>query len=145
MLFSRKFLRREETLKVEAAIADAEKSTSGEIRVVIARSSPEDVYGAAVNTFDRVGMHKTDRRNGVLIFIAVNRRRFAIIGDEGINRHMGQEGWDRTRDRLAENFSAGKKAEGIIEAIGEVGKVLAAHFPPVENDKNELSNEMLEV
>lgn len=144
-LFKEKFLSREESLRVEVAIEAAEKSTCGEIRVVIARSAPEEVFAAATKTFAKIGMQKTAKRNGVLIYIAVNRKRFAVIGDEGIDVHMGQEGWDRTRDILAENFKAGKKAEGIIEAVGEVAKVLSEYFPPEECDRNELSNKPLEV
>lgn len=144
-LFREKFLSKEESLKVEEAIEAAENSTCAEIRVVIARSAPEDVFAAAAKIFESIGMQKTAKRNGVLIYIAVNRKRFAVIGDEGIDVHMGQEGWDRTRDILAVNFKAGRKAEGIIEAVGEVAKVLSEYFPPEECDRNELPNKPLEV
>ncbi len=89
-------------------------------------------------------MDKTAQKNGVLILIAVTQKKFAIVGDEGIDRFMGQEGWNSVRDILSSRFAQGRFAEGLVEAVHEVSRVLADHFPPVEGDRNELPNTVVE-
>ncbi len=138
------FLTPEEKRRVEEAIARAEEGTSGEIRVVISRKAKGDPLEAARRTFARLRMHETRERNGVIIFLAVADRRFAIFGDEGIHRIVGQGGWEHIRDGMAERFRKGDFAGGLVYAVEEVGKVLAEHFPHRSDDVNELPDEVVE-
>ncbi len=138
------FLTPEERAAVEDAIAAAEGTTSGEIRVVISRSAKGDPLEAARRAFARLGMQETRERNGVLIYLATADRKFAIYGDEGIHRIIGQEGWERIRDGMAERFARGAFGEGLVYAVREVGKVLARHFPWRPDDVNELPDEVVE-
>ena len=138
------FLSQDEKERVEAAIASAERRTSGEIRVMIARSVRGEVLDAARARFARLKMHETRDRNGLLILLAVASRRFAIFGDREVDRLIGQQGWDRVRDGMAERFRAGEFAEGLVYAVEQVAAVLAEHFPWREDDTNELPNEVVE-
>jgi len=138
------FLTPEETARVEAAIASAERRTSGEIRVVISRRAKGDPLDAARKTFDRLRMHETADRNGVLVFLAVSEHRFAILGDEGIHRHVGADGWNRVRDEMAERFASDDFGGGLVHAIEAVGRVLSEHFPRREGDVDELADQVVE-
>lgn len=139
-----KFLQPEQRERVRAAILEAEKETSGEIRVVISRRAGADPLAAAQRAFRRLRMHETRDRNGVLILLATRSRRFAILGDEGIHRLLGQHGWDRARDAMAERFRQGDFAGGLIAGIEAVAVVLREHFPCCEGDRDELSDDVVE-
>ncbi len=138
------FLSAPEKQRLQAAIEAAEQRTSGEIRVLISRRASGDPLAAAARAFERLGMRATRDRNGVLILLAVADRRFAIYGDEGVHRHLGQEGWDRLRDEMATQFRAGEFVAGLLRAVEGVGEVLAAHFPPRADDVNELPDQVVE-
>ncbi len=124
------------------AINAAEKMTSGEIRVHIQSKSKEDVFFEAKKVFHRLKMHKTKERNGVLIFIALKSKRFAILGDSGIHEKVGNNFWNEVSERMAEQFKKDQIKEGIIQSITCVGEKLKNHFPRKSDDKNELSNEI---
>jgi uncharacterized membrane protein len=102
------------------------------------------ILDAARDAFRRLKMHETRDRNAVLILVATANRTFTILGDEGVHRHMGQEGWDHIRDGMAERFRQGDPAGALVYAVWEVGAVLARHFPWQEGDTDELSNEVVE-
>lgn len=138
------FLTPEEKRRVETAIAEAERRTSAEIRVVISRRAQGDPLEAARRAFARLRMHETRERNGVIIYLATADRRFAIFGDEGVHRFVGQAGWESIRDGMAERFARGAFGEGLVYAVEQVGKVLAEHFPWREDDVNELPDEVVE-
>ncbi|MBI5446068.1 MAG: TPM domain-containing protein [Deltaproteobacteria bacterium] len=138
------FLLPEERERVRRAIEAAERASSGEIRVVISRRAGRDALATARRVFRRLRMDETRDRNAVLILVAIKSHRFAILGDEGIHRFVGQEGWDRARDLLAERFHVGDFAGGLVAAVEDVGTVLKAHFPCCEGDRNELSDEVLD-
>ena len=138
------FLSADEKNRVEAAIRAAERRTSAEIRVVVSRKAKGDPLDAARRLFARLNMHETKERNGVLILLAVAERRFAIYGDEGIHRHLGQDGWERVRDGMAERFRNGDFAGGLVYAVEAVGRVLAEAFPWQEDDENELPDAVVE-
>ena len=87
-------------------------------------------------------MHKTEARNGVLIYMAVKDHRFAIIGDAGINQKVGDDFWDSTKEKMLEQFKKGNLTEGLVEGILSSGQVLKKHFPYQSNDKNELSDDI---
>ena len=138
------FLSPEESAQVEAAIAAAELGTSGEVRVVISRRVKGDALDAAWGVFRRLEMHETRERNAVLILLAAASRTFAILGDEGIHRFVGAEGWAHLRDGMAERFGRDDFGGGLAYAVEEVGRVLRQHFPRREDDRDELPNQVLE-
>ncbi len=124
--------------RVLAAIATAETATSGEIRLCVARAAEPDPLAAARRAFARLGMIRTRDRNGVLILVAPVSRTFAIVGDEGINRHCGDEFWSALAAEMGGEFAAGRPTDGIARTVQKVGEVLARHFPRDRNDTNEL-------
>ncbi len=130
-------------LRIEQSIAEAEKITSGEIRIFIDNRCKEDVLDRAAWIFHEIGMDATEERNGVLIYIALKDHKFAIIGDAGINEKVPKGFWDAIRDEMKNLFRDGKYSEAIVTGILKAGAQLSHHFPYKENDTNELSNEML--
>lgn len=122
------------------AIAEAERATSGEIRVHIESSCREKVLDRAAWLFNKLGMTRTTERNGVLFYLAVNDKKFAIIGDTGINSVVPAGFWDCVRDLMKEKFLEGKFTEGLSEGIIMAGNQLKDHFPYASNDVNELDN-----
>jgi uncharacterized membrane protein len=136
------FFAKEQQAQILAAVKEAEKATSGEIRVHIENSCAEDVLDRAAWIFNKLGMHKTADRNGVLFYLAVNDRKFAVIGDAGINAKVPEGFWDDIKELLQEKFREGKFTEGLSEGIILAGKHLNKHFPHKKNDVNELSDEI---
>lgn len=136
------FFTLEEKARIIAAIVEAEKETSGEIRVHVEKSCNEDVLDRAAWMFSKLGMEKTDQRNGVLFYLATEDHKFAVIGDSGINSRVPEGFWDCIKEVLAGNFREGKFVEGLSEAILLAGKQLKVHFPYRREDVNELPNEI---
>jgi uncharacterized membrane protein len=132
----------EEIKNIEAAIAEAEKRTSGEIRIFVDNHCREDVLDRAAFVFDTLEMHKTKLRNGVLFYIAIKDRKFAILGDAGINEKVPPRFWDKVRDHMLDLFKQDKYGEAFVTGIRMAGEQLSAHFP-FTDDENELSNEMM--
>jgi uncharacterized membrane protein len=136
------FLRKDEEQRVLEAIAAFENRTSGEIRVHLARRASDDIMVDAARTFERLGMTATQDRNGVLFFIGVARRRFAVLGDSGIDAVVPDDFWDEVVDHVRERFRAQDFAGGLVEGIRMAGEALAAHFPVAADDVNELPDEI---
>jgi len=136
------FLTREQKLQIRDAIKEAEGETSGEIRVHIETSLTGNVLDRAAWIFNRIGMHATDERNGVLFYLAVRNKEFAIIGDGGINAKVPENFWDKTKAIIQKHFSQGKYTEGLIEGILMAGNQLKEHFPRKKDDTNELPDEI---
>ncbi|MFD2568523.1 TPM domain-containing protein [Pseudotenacibaculum haliotis] len=136
------FLSQEDEKAIVAAIKEAEKNTSGEIRVHIEAHTDFDHYEYAQEVFANLGMHKTELRNGVLIYIAVNDHRFVILGDEGINNVVADDFWEQTKNIMQGHFLKGDFKTGIVEGILQAGQELKAHFPYQSDDIDELSNEI---
>ncbi len=134
------FLNKEEISLVENAIKEAEKNTSGEIRVHIETEIKGDVLDRAAYLFEYLGMHKTAERNGVLFYLATKTRKFAILGDAGINSKVPADFWDQIKQSMGEAFSEAKYAEGLSRGILTAGEQLKKHFPYTKNDVNELSD-----
>jgi uncharacterized membrane protein len=131
----------EKSLKlIELAIDQAEKQTSGEIRVHLEEKCREDVLDHAAYIFGELEMHLTDLRNGILIYIALEDRKYAIIGDSGIHACVGQAFWTHVSEALKTHFARGEYLDGIISCITECGEQLKVHFPYMRNDENELTN-----
>ena len=135
-------LSKADELKIEEAIAASEKLTSGEIRVHIDKNSDIPILDRAAEIFDLLEMHKTEQRNGVLIYLSKREKQFAIIGDIGINKVVPLGFWKETSDNMSIYFKSGDFAKGIIEGIESAGKKLQEFFPLLDNDKNELSNKI---
>lgn len=134
------FFTREQQEAVVRAIGEAERSTSGEIRVHVETSCMADVLDEAAWLFRKLGMHKTADRNGVLIYLALRERKFAIIGDTGINAVVPLGFWDNIRDHMRQRFSENQFAEGLTEGIIMAGDQLKEHFPYSRNDINEITD-----
>lgn len=129
--------------EIVAAIKEAERNTSGEIRVHIEKNCKEDVLDHAAFIFDELEMQKTALRNGVLIYLAVEDRKLAILGDAGINLKVPKGFWDEIKDVMISNFKEGKFTEGLSQGIILAGEQLKKHYPhDKENDENELSDEI---
>lgn len=129
--------------RIVAAVGDAERETSGEIRIHIQpKATGGDARYVAERTFERLGMTKTALRNGVLLFIASEERVFAIIGDKGIDEKVPAGFWDEIAAKLTLRFGNGELTEGIIEAVTAAGHQLKAYFPRADDDVNELSDEI---
>jgi uncharacterized membrane protein len=90
-------------------------------------------------------MHKTKLRNGVLIYLATVDRKFAIIGDAGINSVVPGDFWDDTKEKMLEQFKYGNLVEGIIIGVNMAGLQLQKYFPYADGDSNELSNDIAEM
>jgi uncharacterized membrane protein len=143
MTSRRRLLRTIDKEAIEAAIARAERQTSGEIRVSVAPFFWGSVRKVADRAFTRLGMTATRQRNGVLLFIVPARRRFAVLGDEGIHAEVGQEFWDDVSAAIAERFRDGDFTGGIVRGIETIGRELAEHFPyDPETDVDELPDEV---
>ena len=134
------FLTAVEEEAIVAAIRDAEKATSGEIRVHIEKNCKGDVYEHALEVFHNLKMDNTKDQNGVLIYVAVDKKSFVICGDKGINDAVGNDFWNSTRDVIVSQFKKGDFATGIIEGIKKAGKELSHYFPWEHGDTNELDN-----
>jgi uncharacterized membrane protein len=142
---TREFLTKLEHDRIVAAIRGAESKTSGEIRVVIQRGKlKSDPLVAAQKKFHRLGMHKTRERNAVLIFVAPRVHKFAVVGDNAIHERCGDEFWQRVVETMRVHFRNEKFNDALIDAVNEVGKVLAGHFPRTSASVNELPDEIIE-
>ena len=130
--------------EIVTAIVEAEKQTSGEIRVHVKAHCRGQALEEAKKIFSRLGMHRTRRRNGVLIFVAFQSKKFAILGDEGIHRHAGDSFWNQTRDAMASHFSKGRFREGVVAGVRSVGGKLARHFPADQRKIDELLDTVTE-
>jgi uncharacterized membrane protein len=133
----------DEQQRIREAIAEAEKCTSGEIRVSVEKTCSEDVLDRTAKYFYQLDMHKTKLRNGVLIYVAVVDRKFAIIGDAGINKVVSDDFWDCTKEEMLGHFKNGNIIEGIIAGVKQAGTQLGKYFPHDQvNDSDELSNDV---
>lgn len=128
--------------KIVKAIQEAERETSGEIRVHVQPKAGRDIRNYAERTFERLGMTKTALRNGVLLFIASEQNRFVILGDSGIHDKVPPGFWDDIAARLTIRFKNGEFTDGIVEAILAAGEHLKAFFPRSEQDVDELPDDI---
>jgi len=127
---------------IVAAVKEAELNTSGEIKVHIERKCKEDVLDHAAFMFDKLEMQKTELRNGVLIYLAVEDKKLAILGDAGINLKVPKNFWDATRDLMIKHFKEGAFTEGLANGIKLAGEQLKQHYPYQSDDVNELSDDI---
>jgi uncharacterized membrane protein len=142
---TKEFLSKLDHDRIIEAIRGAESKTSGEIRVYIQRGEFEtDPVMLAQKKFQRLGMYKTRERNAVLIFVAPRAHKFAVVGDQAIHEKCGEQFWQHVVDGMRVHFQNEKFSHALTEAINEVGKVLATHFPRTSANANELPDEIIE-
>ena len=137
-----KFFTEEGEKQIIQSIQKAEKLTSGEIRVHIQERCRGAIVADAARVFRALKMHKTEQRNGVLIYIVPSRNEFAVVGDKGINDLVPDNYWDDVRDIIQKAFQEGKFAEGVIAAIDKIGEKLHEFFPYQNDDVNELPDDI---
>lgn len=137
-----KFFSKEEEQQIVQAIKAAEFQTGGEIRVHIESVCRGEVLDRAAWLFKSLKMHETELRNGVLIYLSTTDRKFAIIGDAGINAVVPKGFWDDVKDLMISNFSKGDLLQGFVMGIAKVGEKLKEFFPYQEDDINELPDEI---
>jgi len=136
------FLSQQQCQQIEKAIELAEKNCSGEIRVHIDKHCSANVLDDAAHTFARLKMHKTELRNGVLFYIAYADKKFAVIGDKGINARVPDGFWTEVCEALSLKFKNGDFVGGLTDGIQLCGEKLKQFFPYQPNDVNELPNEI---
>lgn len=137
-----KLLSTQDESDVKQAILMAELDTSGEIRVHIESTCQGDVLDRAAYVFEKLEMHKTKMRNGVLFYLAVKNRKFAVIGDAGINATVPDKFWENLKMEMMGYFRESKFADGLIYGIGQTGEHLKKLFPHKKDDVNELPDEI---
>ena len=136
------FLSEEVKMLIIDEVKNAEKETSGEIRVHIENHCKGDVMDNAAFIFEKLEMHKTELRNGVLFYLAVKDRKFAILGDAGINAAVPDNFWNEVKEMMLEEFKFDRFSEGLIDGIQMAGKKLKEFFPYQQDDVNELSDDI---
>ena len=137
------FFSESEKTKIVQAIQTAELNTSGEIRVHIDRTCDEDVLDRAAWWFKQLKMEKTKLRNGVLIYLATESKKFAIIGDAGINTIVPKDFWETTKNGMLDYFKRNQFSDGVVYGILEAGQRLKDAFPYKKGeDINELSDDI---
>ncbi len=137
-----KFFTTTEKNEILSAIKEAELNTSGEIRVHIEEKVSGEVLDRAAYIFKNLGMHKTELRNGILFYLAFGSRKFAILGDAGINSRVPENFWDDIKLKMGDLFRDGNFAEGLTTGILLTGEQLKKHFPYQKDDSNELSDDL---
>jgi uncharacterized membrane protein len=136
------FFTKEQQAHIQSAIKEAEENTSGEIRVHIETHLKGDVLDRAAWIFKKIGMDETENRNGVLIYLAVASKKFAIIGDLGINKKVPAGFWDKTKELLENHFREEKFTEGLAKGILMTSLQLKEHFPHKNDDVNEITDDI---
>ena len=127
---------------IAQAIAETEKRTSGEIRVFVTENLVHEPVMEAEKQFVRLGMTRTKRQNGVLIYFAPRSQKFAVVGDRGVHARCGQNFWQHITGEMTPLLKGGKFTEAILLAVRDIGNVLAREFPCQPDDKNELPNQI---
>lgn len=134
------FLTPAEEQEVIKAIGEAEKNTSGELRVHLEKGTQDPPIIRAFQVFRELKMHKTKARNGVLIYVGVETHQFAIYGDIGIDGIVSPDFWEKTKEKIRYHFEHKNFKEGLIAGISQAGECLKSYFPFENDDVNELSN-----
>jgi len=136
------FFTQDQKLAITKAITQSELQTSGEIRLHIDSNCEVNVLDSATVIFRKLKMHKTELRNGVLFYLAVTDKKFAILGDKGINEKVPENFWDNIKELMLDYFKKQQFTEGLCKGIEMAGEKLKTHFPLQSNDTNEITNEI---
>jgi len=127
---AKNFFNKEEKMEIRRAILNAELDTSGEIRVHIENDCKNEVLDRASFLFSKLNMDKTELHNGVLFYLAIYSKKFAIIGDSGINKELPENFWEEIKSSITEKFIRGAYIEGLTEGISKAGRKIKETFPP---------------
>jgi uncharacterized membrane protein len=131
--------------RIVEAIREAESKSSGQIRIYIERGElKSDPLEAAQKIFAKLRIHETKERNAVLIFVAPRARKLAVVGDRGIHEKCGDPLWQSVVSKMTDHFKSERFTEAVVDAVGELGSVLATHFPHQSSGKNELPDDIIE-
>ncbi len=141
-MFNKTFFDSSQKAKIKEAVQTAELNTSGEIRVHVSKKCNEAVLDCAAFWFEKLEMHKTELRNGVLFFLSTSDKKFAILGDVGINAKVPDNFWDDIKETVLNAFKKGEFAEGLEKGILMAGEQLKQHFPHQKDDVNELPDDI---
>ena len=143
-LFRKKQLfSKEEQHLIVSAIKEAERCTSGEVRVYVERRcSYVDALDRAVEIFHQMNMQHTQERNAVLVYVALKDHQLAVFGDEGIHQKVGSEYWNTEVIKMIHDFNRENYAVGIAGCVQDIGQALKEHFPWTDKDENELSDDI---
>jgi len=139
------FFTAEEQQLIIEAIQNAERMTSGEVRVFVeSKCSYMDAIDRAAELFFQLEMQKTDDRNAVLLYVAMKDRQLAVFGDEGIHKRVGNDYWSTEVKKMISNFNRENYAAGIAEVVKDIGTALTKNFPfNNDTDKNELPDDIV--
>lgn len=137
-----KFFTGEQKVRIQDAIRDSEENTSGEIRLHIERFCIGEPTDRAAYLFEKLGMHKTNLRNGILFYLSCEDHKIAILGDAGINAVVPENFWDSTLELISSGFREGDFVGGLEAGIKNAGMQLKNHFPHRPDDINELPDEI---
>ena len=137
-----RFLSANDDEEIIEAIRTAEQNTSGEIRIHIEETSKNAVQDRALELFHHLKMDNTKLQNGVLIYVAIADKSFAIYGDKGINDVVATNFWDSTKDIMQTHFKNGHFKQGLIDGVLKAGEQLKKYFPWHTDDENELPDEI---
>lgn len=136
------FFSNEEKQRIVQAITEAEKASSGEVRVHIDNKCAGDVLDCASQVFAKLKMHETQLRSGILFYLAIQSKKFAILGDIGINQKVPENFWDGIKEDMLNAFLKGDYVGGLEQGILKAGQQLKTHFPYQSDDINELSDDI---
>ncbi|MCA9787021.1 MAG: TPM domain-containing protein [Calditrichaeota bacterium] len=139
------FLSQEEQDRIKAAIAATEAACSAEVRLCLETALPKETQDPelrARQVFEQLGMHATEAHNGVLFYLAVKSRRFAVLGDEDLHRRVGEGFWQDVIAGMTGHFREDRFGDGLCAGIAQVGERLAEYYPHRPDDRNELSDEI---
>lgn len=132
---------------IAAAVTEAERHTSGELRVHLERRLPRAADGTTQDALERarelfaaLGMQQTRERNGVLVYLAVADRKLAVVGDEGVHARVGDAYWAGVRDAMVARLRDHAPRDAVMAAVHDLGAVLREHFPRRPDDTDELSD-----
>ena len=139
---AKNFFTQDQKLAITKAITQSELQTSGEIRLHIDSNCEVNVLDSATVIFRKLKMHKTELRNGVLFYLAVTDKKFAILGDKGINEKVPENFWDNIKELMLDHFKKQQFTEGLCKGIEMAGEKLKTHFPLQSNDTNEITNDI---
>ena len=139
----KEFINRLEEARIVGAIAEAERKSSGEIRVYVSHRKRTDPLAFAHKRFLELGMTNTRHRNAVLIYLVPRTRQFAIVGDRGVHEKCGDAFWREVTASMTDLLKQGRFTDAILNAIQTVGDVLARNFPRDSEDQNELPDQIV--
>jgi uncharacterized membrane protein len=140
---AKEFINRLEEARIIGAIAEAERQSSGELRVYVSHRKRTDPLAFAQKRFLQLGMTNTRHRNAVLIYLVPHTRQFAIVGDQGVHEKCGDAFWREVAAGMSDLLRQGRFTDAILDAIQKIGEVLARHFPRDSDDQNEMPDQIV--